>query len=78
MKITIEIDSENEMEKLSAFLKTFNINAVAVVSKETANSTVIKGDKKIDPKGLFGIWSAAPRAIENVRGTGWNRKAKKS
>ena len=30
MKVTIEIDSKSEIEKLSAFFKTFKINKVKV------------------------------------------------
>jgi len=54
MRITIEIDSKSEMEKLSTLLKTFNINAVKIVPVEGSALSVKKGDKKIDPKGLLG------------------------
>ena len=73
MKITIEIDSKSEMEKLSAFFKTFKINKVKVISTDDEIS-VIKGDKKIDPKGLFGIWANEPRSLENIRKDAWQRK----
>ncbi len=76
MKITIELDSKNELDKLSALFKTFKINTVEVISKETINIPVIKGDKKIDPSALFGIWSDAPRSIEGIRDKGWKRRSK--
>ncbi|HEY8782689.1 MAG TPA: hypothetical protein VIM16_13785 [Mucilaginibacter sp.] len=74
MKITIEIDSKSEMEKLSALFKTFKINKVKVVAADDAAVPVIKGDKKIDPKGLFGIWADKPRSIERIRKDAWERK----
>lgn len=46
MKITTEIDSKNESDKLTAFFKTFKINAVEVISRETTDVPVVKGDKK--------------------------------
>jgi hypothetical protein len=65
MRITIEIDSKNEIEKLSALFKT--LRSVKVISTEDTSVPIIKGDKKIDPKGLFGIWSGKPRSLENIR-----------
>jgi hypothetical protein len=74
MKVTIEIDSKSEMEKLSALFKTFKINKVNVVSTDDNDIPVIKGDKKIDPTGLFGIWADKPRSLENIRKDAWQRK----
>jgi len=74
MKITIETDSKSEIEKLSALFKTFKINTVKVISADDTAVPLIKGDKKIDPKGLFGIWSKKPRSIENIRKEAWERK----
>ena len=34
---------------------------------------VIKGDKNIDPSGLFGIWANKPRKIEDIRKAPWER-----
>ena len=75
MRITIEIDSNSEMEKLSALLKTFNINTVNVTSAGEVALTVLKGDKKIDPKSLFGIWEDQPQSIDDIRKTAWQRKS---
>jgi hypothetical protein len=72
MKITIEIDSKNEMEKLSALFKTFKISTVEIISSDT-DAHIIKGDKKIDPKSLFGIWANKPRSLENIRNAAWQR-----
>ena len=74
MKITIEIDSKSEMEKLSAFFKTFKINNVKVISTNDNDIPLIKGDKKIDPTALFGIWASKPQSLENIRNDAWQRK----
>ena len=73
MRITIEIDSNGEMEKLSALFKTFKINAVEVVSPGETAIAIQKGDKKIDPKSLFGIWASKPRSLEHIRKSAWQR-----
>ena len=74
MRITIEIDSKSEMEKLSVLLQTFKINTVNVLSADDTAIPIIKGDKSIDPKALFGIWASQPRTIESIRDTAWKRK----
>jgi hypothetical protein len=75
MKITIEIDSKKEMEKLSALFETFKISAVNVVAANERIIPLIKGDKTIDPKALFGIWEKAPRSLEDIRKVAWDRKS---
>lgn len=73
MKITIEIDTESELEKLSAFFETFDINSVSVVSPKNTELPIIKGNKKIDPSGLFAIWKDQPRTLQDIRKTAWDR-----
>jgi hypothetical protein len=34
---------------------------------------VIKGNKKIDPQSLFGIWAHAPRSLDSIRKDGWEK-----
>ena len=75
MKVTIEIDSKNEMDKLSALFETFKINTVKVISSDNTSVPLIKGDKKLDPKTLFGIWANKPRSLENIRKAAWQRKS---
>jgi len=74
MRITIEIDSKSELEKLSALFKTFKINAVNVITADDIAIPVTKGDKKINPNDLFGIWANKPRSLENIRKDAWQRK----
>lgn len=35
--------------------------------------TVTHGDKSIDPNELFGLWQDAPRNLEVLRKTAWER-----
>lgn len=72
MKVTIEVDSESEMDKLSAFFNEFHIDKVDIVPN---SALITKGDKSIDPKALFGIWSDSPRTIEDIRKKAWERKS---
>lgn len=72
MRITIEIASKTELNKLSALLKSFKINTVKIISADTA-IPINKGDKKIDPNSLFGIWANKPRSLENIRKDAWQR-----
>lgn len=74
MRITIEINSQSEMEKISALFKMFKINSVNVVPANHDTPAIIKGDKKISPKKLFGIWSGNPRSIEGIRKDAWQRE----
>ncbi|MBS1533195.1 MAG: hypothetical protein JSU01_23045 [Bacteroidetes bacterium] len=74
MKLTIEIDNKNELEKLKALFKLFKIDKVNVISNDNAAVPVVKGDKKLDPKSLFSIWADNPRDIETIRKSGWQRK----
>lgn len=72
MRVTIEIDSKSELEKLSALFKVFKINTVKVISNNM-QAPVTKGDKTVNPKDLFGIWAKKPRNIEAIRKAAWQR-----
>jgi len=34
---------------------------------------ISKGDKSIDPTGLFGIWASSPRSLQDIRQKAWER-----
>ena len=74
MKLTIEIDNKNELEKLKALFKLFKIDTVKVISNDNPAMPVIKGDKKLDPKSLFNIWADKPRTLETIRKAAWQRQ----
>jgi hypothetical protein len=76
MNVTIEINNQSELEKLFSFFKTFQFENIKVVSPsnvQTDASFITKGDKKINPKELFGIWKENPRDIETIRNNSWKR-----
>ena len=74
MTITIETSSIKEIEELLQVLKSLNIKNISVQSSPVVlRPTISKGDKKLDPKQLFGIWKDNPRTIEQIRSTAWKR-----
>ncbi len=74
MIITIETSGIQEVEQLLQVLKSLNIKAVKVEASSPATQpTITKGDKKLDPKQLFGIWKDNPRSIEQIRSVAWMR-----
>ena len=74
MTITIETSSIKEIEQLLQVLKSLNIKNISVQSSPIVlRPTISKGDKKLDPKQLFGIWKDNPRTIEHIRSTAWKR-----
>lgn len=60
----VKMLSEEEGPSLEAEL------AEAIPSNQP---TIAQGDKTIDPKALFGIWSDAPRNIDDIRQKAWER-----
>ncbi|MDZ4807253.1 MAG: hypothetical protein SGI96_03190 [Bacteroidota bacterium] len=74
MIVITETSGIQEVEQLLQMLKSTNIQAVKVEASPSApHLAVSKGDKKLDPKELFGIWKDNPRTIEQVRSTAWKR-----
>jgi hypothetical protein len=68
MRVIIEIASKSELDKITALFKT-----VKVVSSDMPQTSITKGDKQLDPKGLFGIWAKQPRNIDAIRKATWQR-----
>lgn len=74
MTITIETSGIQEVEQLLKVLKSLNIKTIKVQPSLVAlRPTITKGDKKLDPRQLFGIWKDNPRTIEQIRSTAWKR-----
>jgi len=44
-----------------------------MMPKKVPRSGWRKGDKRLDPKALFGIWKGKPRNIWKIRQKGWKR-----
>lgn len=74
MTVTIETSGIQEIEQLLQVLKSLNIKTIKVQSYPVApRPTITKGDKKLNPRQLFGIWKDNPRTIEQIRSTAWAR-----
>ncbi len=74
MTITIETTGIQEMEQILHLLQTLNIRNIQVQPDATKpQPNITKGNKKINPKALFGIWEEEPRTIEEIRSTNWQR-----
>jgi len=74
MRVTIEINHKSELDKLKALFETLNINTVSVVSESDDNhdvATITKGNKRINPGPLFGIWASEPKSLEQIRKVAW-------
>jgi hypothetical protein len=67
MTVTIETSGSKEVEQLLLLLKALNIENIKIQSSSPTLPTITRGDKKIDPKQLFGIWKKNPRTIEGIR-----------
>lgn len=74
MRITIEALDIQEVEKILFFLKSMNIKNIEVIPGLSGQTpTITKGDKKVDPRMLFGIWKDNPKSIEVIRTANWKR-----
>lgn len=74
MTITIETSGIQEIEQLLKVLKSLNIKNINIKEVSPKRQPVItKGDKRLDPRGLFGIWQGNPRTLEQVRSEAWKR-----
>jgi hypothetical protein len=75
MRVTLEISNFDEMEKLLSLFQTMNLKNIKIVSpQKNLKSNILKGDKALNPKELFGIWKDSPRNIEDIREKAWDRK----
>ena len=74
MTVTIETSGIQEIEQLLQVLKSLNIKNINIKEAPLKRQPVItKGDKRLDPRELFGIWQGNPRTLEQVRTTAWKR-----
>ncbi len=72
MTVTFEVSNSDEIEQLFSYFKIAKIDNVQVVAD--LKPKIQKGNKDLDPKGLFGIWRDNPKNIEDIRNDAWQRK----
>ena len=74
MRVTIEAVDIQEVEKIIFLLKSLNIKNVEVIPGPSGQGpSITKGDKKVDPRALFGIWKNNTRSLEVIRAANWKR-----
>jgi hypothetical protein len=74
MTITIETTGAHEAQQVLELLKSLNIKSINITEPPVKRQPVItKGNKKIQPRELFGIWLNSPRTLEQIRSTAWKR-----
>lgn len=74
MIVTIETSGIQEIEQLLQLFKSLDIKNINIIEVPSKRQPVItKGDKKLDPRELFGIWQGNPRTLEQVRAEAWKR-----
>ena len=74
MRITIEAVDIQEVEKILFLLKSLDIKNIEVIPGPSGQApSITRGDKKIDPRALFGIWKDNPRSLETIRTENWKR-----
>jgi len=68
-----------EINDVKVFYKIFMLNNETfalhsfINQISTTELPIIKGDKKLDPTALFGIWEKKPRNIRDIRQQDWKR-----
>ncbi len=73
MKITIELSSYSEREKVLSLLKALQLESVKVISDPASPPPIQNGDKAVDGGMLFGIWKENPRTLADIRNNSWKR-----
>ena len=74
MRVTLEIADFDEMEKLLSLFRTMKLENIKIISpQDDTKPNILKGNKSLNPKELFGIWKDTPRNIEEIRAKSWDR-----
>ncbi len=82
MKVTVEVSSQSELEKIVLFFNSLKLDSMRIVTdaliptpkkNNKKGLKISKGDKSIDPSDLFGIWKDNPQSIETIRQKAWQR-----
>ena len=76
MKLTIETEHLGEVERLLVLIQELQLENVQInpTLPQKKTDALRKGNKKIDPKDLFGIWAKNPRSLQEIRDTAWKRE----
>jgi hypothetical protein len=69
----LPLEAQQQIMDFIAFIKTRYKPALIFSLPESKEPNIDKGDKSINPRGLFGIWKNHPRSLEDIRKTAWQR-----
>jgi hypothetical protein len=64
MRITIELSSVTELEKIMAVLTAMGLPSISISTPKKSKrkpTNIEPGDKSLDPEALFGIWKNEPQ-----------------
>jgi hypothetical protein len=82
MKVTVEVSSQSELEKIVLFFQTLKLDSIRIIAdslmpkpkkNKKKGMKITKGDKSIDPSDLFGMWKDNPRSLGTIREKAWKR-----
>jgi hypothetical protein len=73
--VTIVAHSLQEVEHLLQLIKALNIPHIHITTNVPSMPAlpITRGNKKLDPTALFGIWKDKPKNLQQIRATAWNR-----
>jgi hypothetical protein len=72
MKVVIEIENSEEWKVVQDSL--FLLQSTRVSKKLPSSPSIIqKGNKKLNPEMLFGLWADSPVNLPNLRKKIWKR-----
>ncbi len=61
-------EAQQKIEEIVGLMKNLYLSA-----ENKPQPSITKGDKSIDPSGLFGLWKDQPRNLTDIRKQAWQR-----
>lgn len=61
-------EAQQKIEEIVDLMKNLYLSA-----ENKPQPSITKGDKSIDPNGLFGLWKDQPRNLTDIRKQAWQR-----
>jgi len=61
-------EAQQKIEEIVELMKKFYLS-----TENKPQPSITKGDKSIDPSGLFGLWKDQPRNLTDIRKQAWQR-----
>ena len=74
--INVTVNTTTELAEVVKLFKELNLGTTklqVVKVSDKQYSALIKGDKRIDPNSMKGMWAKSPRTIQEIRAKDWDR-----